>query len=95
MAKQSIVLVRCSLNMRQDVLDLLDAESEIRRNEPRGRSQTLNQIILEYFENRTPQNVAVKFIPNPKLENEGDALELPGTKPCLTIDFNPARGEPL
>ncbi len=80
MAKQSIVLVRCSLNMRQDVLDLLDAESEIRRNEPRGRSQTLNQIVLEYFEARTPQNVAVKY---------------ESGVPVVTIDYNPAKGQAL
>jgi len=46
-----------NVNMRQDVLDLIEGECAIRRNGPRGFSLTLNQIVLEYFEMTTPRGV--------------------------------------
>ena len=69
-----------NVNLRQDVCDLIEGECNIRKNGERGFSLTVNQIVLEYFDMRTPQNIAVK--------------EIDG-KPGLTIDFNPAKGETL
>jgi hypothetical protein len=56
---EKIVYVQCNLNLRQDVLDLIDGEREIRNNGKRGRSLTANQIILEYFDMRTPKGIKV------------------------------------
>jgi hypothetical protein len=67
---------QCNVNMRQDVRDLIEGECLIRKNGSRGFSLTVNQIILEYFEDRTPENVAIKAVDG---------------KPVLTIDFDPAR----
>jgi hypothetical protein len=77
---KKITYVQCNINLRQDVCDLIEGECLLRKNGERGRSLTVNQIILEYFEMRTPRNMAVG-------EVDGKA--------ALTIDWNPARGERL
>jgi hypothetical protein len=59
---EKIIYVQCNLNLRQDVLNLVDGECEIRNNGKRGRSLTANQIILEYFDMRTPKNIAVTTV---------------------------------
>ena len=50
---------QCNLNLRQEVLDLLDGECELRNNGARGRSLTVNQILMEYFRMVTPRGTAV------------------------------------
>lgn len=74
-----------NVNMRQDVCDLVEGECLLRNNGERGFSLTINQIILEYFEFRTPKNIAVAK----ELITDGNEI-----KSVLTIDFNPAKGEP-
>jgi hypothetical protein len=66
-----------NVNMRQDVCDLVEGECLLRKNGERGFSLTINQIILEYFELRTPQHIEVQ---------EGAE-----GKPELTIDWDPRR----
>ncbi|TRZ49269.1 hypothetical protein D4S03_08535 [bacterium] len=69
-----------NVNLRQDVCDLIEGESLLRNNGEYGFSLTVNQIILEYFSMRTPQNIAVKKGADGKAE--------------LTIDWNPTKGTP-
>lgn len=75
-----------NVNFRPEVYDLIQGECIIRRNGGKGFSLTLNQIILEYFDMRTPKNIAVAK----ELSTDGTEI-----KPVLTIDFNPAKGESL
>jgi hypothetical protein len=74
-----IIYEQRNVNLRQEVCDLIEGECLVRKNGERGFSLTINQIILEYFEMRTPKNMAIKKIDG---------------KPGVTIDFNPAKGEP-
>lgn len=83
MADKSILR---NVNLRPEVYDLIQGECEIRRNGGKGFSLTLNQIVLEYFDLRTPQNIAI----GKSLVTDGGEM-----KPELTIDFNPAKGEAL
>jgi len=48
-----------NVNLRPEVYDLIQGESVIRRNGGKGFSLTLNQIVLEYFDMRTPKNMAI------------------------------------
>lgn len=73
--------IQRNVNFRKDVSDLVEGECLIRNNGGSGFSLTTNQIILEYFSMRTPQNIAVKKGADGKAE--------------LTIDFNPAKGKPI
>jgi hypothetical protein len=75
-----------NVNLRPEVYDLIQGECLIRRNGGKGFSLTLNQIVLEYFDFRTPKNVAIAK----ELITDGTEI-----KPVLTIDWNPAKGEPL
>ena len=54
-----IIYVQRNINLRQEVFDLIEGEAVLRRNGEKGFSLTLNQIILEYFDMRTPKNIAV------------------------------------
>jgi hypothetical protein len=60
-----------NVNFRQEVYDLIQGECEIRRNGGKGFSLTINQIILEYFDLRTPKNIAVMSV---------------DSKPVLTVE---------
>jgi len=71
-----------NVNLRSEVFDLIQGECIIRRNGGKGFSLTLNQIILEYFEFRTPKNIAVAK----ELITDGTEI-----KPVLTIDWDPTR----
>jgi hypothetical protein len=50
------------VNFQPEVYDLIQGECEIRRNGGKGFSLTLNQIILDYFDMRTPKNIAVTSV---------------------------------
>lgn len=78
MANKTIHYQR-NVNMRQDVCDLIEGECLVRKNGERGFSLTINQIILEFFEMRTPENIAVTEV---------------GGKPGLTIAWKPRKGQP-
>lgn len=69
-----ITHVQRNVNLRQDVDDLIRGECLIRKNGERGFSLTLNQIVLEFFELRTPKGIALTTL-------EG--------KPALTIEDEP------
>lgn len=43
-----------NINFRPEVYELIQGECEVRRNGGKGFSLTLNQIVLEFFESRTP-----------------------------------------
>jgi hypothetical protein len=58
------------VNFQPEVFDLIQGECVIRRNGGKGFSLTLNQIVLEYFDLRTPKGIAI-------------GLEI---KPTLTIE---------
>jgi hypothetical protein len=73
------------VNFRPEVYDLIQGESVVRRNGGKGFSLTINQIVLEYFDMRTPKNVAI----SKQTITDGGAI-----KPQLTIDWNPSQGEP-
>ena len=75
-----IIREQHNVNLRQDVCYLVEGECLLRNNGEYGFSLTINQIILEYFSMRTPEHIAVKKGADGKAE--------------LTIDFNPAKGEP-
>lgn len=47
------------VNFQPEVYDLIQGECEIRRNGGKGFSLTLNQIVLEYFDIRTPKGIIV------------------------------------
>jgi hypothetical protein len=72
--EKGIARIRKSVNLRQEVCDLIAGECLIRNNGESGFSLTLNQVVMEYFEMRTPRHVALG-------EVDGKA--------ALTINFDP------
>lgn len=55
-----------NVNLRREVCDLIEGECVLRNNGGRGFSLTINQIILEYFELRTPKLDPSGVAPRPQ-----------------------------
>ncbi|MGA2504237.1 MAG: hypothetical protein ABSG01_09125 [Anaerolineales bacterium] len=56
------VRIQRNVNFRPEVHDLIMGECAIRNNGENGFSLTLNQIILEYFDMRTPKGIKVTAV---------------------------------
>jgi hypothetical protein len=62
MSEKTIHYIPRNVNLRRDVCDLIEGECNVRKNGERGFSLTINQIILEYFEIRTPKGAALAIL---------------------------------